>query len=444
MTPAADLARPWGDRLRTWREEIKGWTREEFIEEATAAGFRMKEPREVKLNPRLVQKWESGEVRRPQGVYRRILAHMGAPLPAMANRSEPVLTPGWPVPEPRASDDGGMKRRQFLGATGVATVAAAAAAEPWQRLANALAGSNRPDEATVESLEQQTQSLFDLEERMSAHQVVGEANAHLDRISAILYAIDSEPLRKRLTSQAGASAALAGWLAYDQGAFDIAQRYYNVAEKAAQQAGDAPLAACVYTYRSYLADSQGKPYDGVHFLQSALAMLPPGGQPEMKAWLSARQAETAAVLGERDDALRAFDRAYTSLEFSRDAERPLWTRFFTPTRLDGMAIASYARLGHPEMDSAAQRLLQNITTCETKVEQIALADLAYGYLERGDIERGAEYGQRALDAIRRSNTRVGYDRLAIISRTLAPYRDSRIASSLHDQLAVVLRTQQST
>lgn len=442
MDSTTDLARPWGERLRTWREQIKGWSRAEFIEEVTAAAFRLNEERGHDLTPRLVGRWESNEVKRPQGVYRRILAHMGAPLPAMsATRSAASLPSKWPGAASLTSDDGDMRRRQFLTATGfVGVTAAATATEPWQRLANALAGTNRPDAATVAMIEKQTQSLFDLEERMSAHQVVGEANDHLDRISAILYATENESLRNQLTSQAGASAALAGWLAYDQGAFDTAKHYYQVAEQAAHQAGDAPLMACVTTYRSYLADSLGNQQEGARLLRSAIEMLPPGGQPEMKAWLSAREAETAAILGQRDEALRAFDRAYTAQEFSRQAEQPLWTKFFTPTRLDGMAIASYARLNHTEMEAAAQRLLQSIDTCSTKVEQIALADLSYGYLELGDIERGAEYGQSALNAIRRSNTRVGYDRLAIINRALMPYRNSRIAAGFHDQITETLRT----
>ncbi len=57
------------------------------------------------------------------------------------------------------------------------------------------------------------------------------------------------------------------------------------------------------------------------------------------------------------------------------------------------------------------------------------------YFECGDIEPGAELGQTAPDDIARSDTRVGYDRLAVIARALAPYRHSRAASGLQDQLA---------
>ena len=91
------------------------------------------------------------------------------------------------------------------------------------------------------------------------------------------------------------------------------------------------------------------------------------------------------------------------------------------------------------MDSVADRLFQAAVSCDTKVGTIALADLSYAYLERGDVERGAELGQRSLDAIAQSGTRVGYERLAVIDRALTPYRTSRAASGLRDQLSETLR-----
>lgn len=433
MHPTAGLERPWGQRLRTWREEIKGWSREEFVDQVVAAAFRTNEARGQTLGPRLVARWESGAVQRPQGVYRRILAHMGAPLPA--TQSATLLPSKRPGSTALDVDDGDVDRRHFLRASGIAAITtAAAASEPWQRLASALAGTNRPDVHTVAAAEQQTLALFDSEERIPAAQLVTDVNGHLDQISTLLAGADDEALRARLVSQAGASAALAGWLAFDLGSSEHATRYYDLAEQAARQVNDVQLVACLYAYRSYLADTHGDHLASAQFIQAGLDALPQRGEPEMKAWLGARLAETAVSLGQRDDALRYFDRAYTTNEFARTVERPIWTRFFTPTRLDGMAIAGYARLNHADMETAADSLRQGITTCETKVEQIALADLAYAYLERGDVEQGATYGQRALDVISRSNTRVGYERLTTISQALAPYRDSRVANGFASQL----------
>lgn len=71
--------RPWGERLRTWRKDVKHWSRAEFRDEVEAAAYRLGENRGQKLAERLIGRWETGDVLRPQGVYCRILAHLGAP-----------------------------------------------------------------------------------------------------------------------------------------------------------------------------------------------------------------------------------------------------------------------------------------------------------------------------------------------------------------------------
>lgn len=439
MSLPDDLARPWGERLRTWREEIKGWSQEEFVNQVIAASYKMNEERGHDLGLRLVRRWERGETQRPQGVYRRILAHMGAPLPQVGARSALLLPSSASAAFDKHED---VDRRDLLkvGAAAAAAAGISVASEPWQRLEAALTGTHRPDFHVVEALELRTRTLFDLEENAPSQVVVDEVGAHLDAITNLLTATEDAQLRMRLIEQAGTAAALAGWLEFDRGSRETARRYYAVAERAAGQAGHSPLTACIRTYHSYLAEAEGSPAEAARYLQEALDALPRGRQPMMRAWLNARQAEEFAALGDRDNALRAFDRAYMAHDLgSAASEQPMWTRFFTATRLDGMAVAGYARLDHHHMEASAARLLGEVGDCRTKVEQIALADLAYAYLERGDVDRGAELAQRALTAINKSHTRVGYDRLAVVSRALAPYGSSRAAAGLREQLATAFR-----
>lgn len=449
MTDGDDLTRPWGERLRWWRAEVRRWSPSEFCERAEAAGHHINEPKWSKLNEKQLWRWETGETKCPHYRYRRILAAMGAPLPLPERRRSDVRLTSRCHPETASQrstveEDEGVDRRNFLRATstavtaGTAAVGAGVLAEPWHRLEEVLAGSMKPDDETVSAIERGTRDLYAAEEHRQSAEVVGDASAHLDRISNLIARSDDESLQARLIAQAGTSAALAGWLAYDQGAFEVASKYYSVAERAAVSVGDAPLIACVRAYRSYLADALGSPRDASRCLQEAIEGLPRGKHPVMHAWLSARQAEEFISLGQNDEALREFDRAFTAHEFA-GAERLIWTSFFVPARLDGMAVAGYARMAHPDMDSVAARLLHTVGDRNTKVDSIVLADLSYAYLERGDVEQGAELGQQALDSIVQMETRVGYERLTVIDRALAPYREARAASGLRDQLAETLR-----
>ena len=78
----ADDAEPWGFQLRRWREDVMRWTQQDLVDQIVKRAFETKEDRGTRLDARLVGRWENGAVGRPQPVYRRLLAHLGAPLPA--------------------------------------------------------------------------------------------------------------------------------------------------------------------------------------------------------------------------------------------------------------------------------------------------------------------------------------------------------------------------
>lgn len=96
-----DPSRSWGERLRVWREEVKGWSRQELVENAVATAFRNKEDDADRLDVSRVKRWETGKTRNPQARYRRILAHMGAPLPPLPARCT-LRTPPESPPETSA------------------------------------------------------------------------------------------------------------------------------------------------------------------------------------------------------------------------------------------------------------------------------------------------------------------------------------------------------
>lgn len=438
-TGGAEFTRPWGERLRSWRQSIP-WSQEELVEQIVAQAYRAKEDRGTELGVRLLRKWESGAIGSPQAVYLRLLAQLGAPLPMPApeERGSDLILPS--SVGAGSSNDEHVERRDFLqlgSATALGATGIGGLGDALQRLERALAGGTKPDETLVAGLEQHTLALFDAEEHRPSSAVIQDTLSHLDNITGLLGQAEGERLTQRLTAQAGTAAALAGWLAFDLGDYDTAQRYYCTASDVASRANESLLLACVYTYRSYLSEARGRGRESEQWLSQAQPLLPRGQQATMHSWIAARQAEIAIALGEPDSALRALDRAYLVQEFApADPDpAPPWTGFFTGNRLDGMAVAGYARANHPdEMDTVAQRMLGEIGSGETKVQQIALADLAYSYLERGEVERGAQLAQRALTAISESRTRVGYERLNVVTHALTPYRGSRTVADLEYQL----------
>ncbi|MGH3565892.1 MAG: hypothetical protein ACRDRH_07630 [Pseudonocardia sp.] len=99
---AGDSVLPWGEQLRRWREDVKLWSQQELVDQLVRLAFETKEDRGTRLDVRLIGKWETGAVRRPQSVYRRLLAGLGAPIPAGSASAQPATMP---VPQPAGNDD---------------------------------------------------------------------------------------------------------------------------------------------------------------------------------------------------------------------------------------------------------------------------------------------------------------------------------------------------
>lgn len=76
-----------------------------------------------------------------------------------------------------------MKRRTLLGG---AVVGAAAAAEPWERLGHALSGGRKIDGDAAATLVERLGDLHTKERQLTARQLQGEVEAHLDALTAAL------------------------------------------------------------------------------------------------------------------------------------------------------------------------------------------------------------------------------------------------------------------
>ncbi len=67
---------PWGLRLRRWRDDTMHWSQQDLVDQVVRLAFQTKEERGTQLDVRLVNRWESGAVRRPQAIYRRLLGQL--------------------------------------------------------------------------------------------------------------------------------------------------------------------------------------------------------------------------------------------------------------------------------------------------------------------------------------------------------------------------------
>lgn len=374
-------------------------SQDEFAARVRQAGRRLGEPNDC--SKRLVQRWESGEHATCRPVYQRALQEAtGRPFEELGfapDQSPPV------------------DRRSFVAAGALAT-SGVALAEPFDRLRRALQFPARLDATAVDLLEEATADHFTQEEQMPARLLARHVGAHVDLLSLLL-AGSTERHRARLAVLAGECAALAGWLAYDTGDLSGARGYWQTAIDAARHAGDGPLLACVLTYLSYLTSSQGDPAEAFRLLSAAGGHVRSPQHAAARSWIAARGAEEAAALGD-PSALVSLERAMTAFDYAQsDTGRP-WVKFFDNARLGSMAVATYARLGHPQVEGATRAVMGSLAANDHKTRAVILADVATGHMAHGDLDAGCELAARALEATLSGEAVLGRERLTALRPVL--------------------------
>jgi transcriptional regulator with XRE-family HTH domain len=257
-----------------------------------------------------------------------------------------------------------MRRRAFMGA------ALGVAAEPWGRLAAALDGAP-VDAAAAHDVDQRTMAMFEAETQLPARQLYAGLGAHLDHITALLPTSGTH--RGQLLIAAGETAALAGWMAYDMG--DLAT-----------------VQALVLAYTSYAVDD---PTTARSMLRAAQQQLRTPGCATARAWVSAREAEESAAIGDREGALRAVERAQAVYDYAQPDGEQAWVRFFSRARLDSMTVAAYARLDHPDLADVAAAALAALHEGDQKTRAVILGREALAVT----LEAEATLGRQRLSAL---------------------------------------------
>lgn len=290
-----------------------------------------------------------------------------------------------------------VKRRTLIGG---AVLGAAAAAEPWGRLAHALGRGSKIDSVAADALINRAAALHVSENHLTAHLLQGRVEAHLDAITAVLPQAGEN--KRALTIAAGETAALAGWVAWDLGEYEKARAYYEVTTDCAEEAGHPPLRALALAYASYGATT---PEKAVNLLARAARDVRGHGNATAAAWIHGRYAEEAANSGDNTGALRALDRARVVYDFADHANEQPWVGFMTPYRLDSLSLSVYGQLGHKELTETADTAVSRLGEDLPDSGVVVLGDLASALLRGGDREQGVYVARQfATAAVARPNT----------------------------------------
>ncbi|SNQ50760.1 conserved hypothetical protein [Frankia canadensis] len=465
-------------RLRLSREE-RGWSQERLATEIRRFSV-IHEGREAGVTGNMICKWEKGD-KKPSLRYQRLLRALfgrssvelgfvddealppgGAAMhpgmgrgmaPAAAGGERPTgreVTPGSTLvlhADSAVIDPNGIpvERRDVLrllaAAGGVAVVPMTAGADcpPWERLSAALRRRATVTPELAEELGQRTAGLYGLEERVPARVLMQRVTEHLGRITQLLESTGRSPVRRSLTSTAGETAALAGWLAFDMNDLPATVAYYRVAIEAARDADDHGLWACVLGYESYQTASQGRHDQACALLGEAQRRAAGGSTVMTRAWLAAREAEEQAARGEGRAALAALDRAQDAFERGENDGGRVWTQFFDRGRLDGLKVTTYTRLRRPAAAyAAATEALRASGPGATKKRSLLMSDIAEVHIQRREIEAACHFAAESLAIVAQTDFSLGLSRIRRTREHLRPWQHTAAVRDLDDQLRALV------
>jgi transcriptional regulator with XRE-family HTH domain len=126
--------------------------------------------------------------------------------------------------------------------------------------------------------------------------VVGQLNAVTETLN------EPRPAQVRtwLFGIAAELAQLSGWMAYDQGSYGLAQRYYVLALHACREAGTPELGAKVVGDMTQLSTALGNYEDSLNLVHTALYSLPRSNSTLVRSELLGLEARAYAQLGSRE------------------------------------------------------------------------------------------------------------------------------------------------
>jgi hypothetical protein len=217
---------------------------------------------------------------------------------------------------------------------------------------------------------------------------------------------------------------LAGWVLDDAGRHEHAIPYYVVGARAAECAGDVPLAADLLSTLSYSRANAGHTTDAVLLARSAAITGESHAPPVARALLWDRAAWAHAKNGDTDLSLRALEAAEEAFACAHEDERPTWAYWLDPRELAVMAGRCLTELDQP--DRAEPLLLDALAGYDaTHVREVALyrSWLGEAYAKAGDVERGCAETMRVLDAVEGVNSARVEGRVVVLRRALRPYAD---------------------
>ncbi|MER5257841.1 MULTISPECIES: MFS transporter [unclassified Streptomyces] len=241
----------------------------------------------------------------------------------------------------------------------------------------------------------------------------------------------------------GASAELtrlAGWMAFDTGQQEAAQRYYIQALRLARAAADVPLGGYVLASMSLQATYRGFGDEGVDLAQAALERNRGLATARTMSFFRLVEARAHARASDAQAAGAALRAAEGWLERARDGDNdPSWLGFYGYDRFAADAAECYRDLKAPrQVRRFTEQALSRPTEEFVRSHGLRLVVSAVAELESGNLDAACEQGTRALEVAGRISSARTTEYVKDLLHRLEPYGDEPRVVELRERARPLL------
>ncbi|RSS36661.1 MFS transporter [Streptomyces sp. WAC08241] len=233
---------------------------------------------------------------------------------------------------------------------------------------------------------------------------------------------------------------LAGWMAFDTGQQEAAQRYYIQALRLARAAADVPLGGYVLASMSLQATYRGFADEGVDLAQAALERNRGLATARTMSFFRLVEARAHAKAGDGTAAAAALKSAEGWLERSRAGDSdPTWLGFYSYDRFCADAAECYRDLRMPrEVRRFTEQALSRPTEEFVRSHGLRLVVSAVAELESGNLDAACAAGTRAVEVAGRISSARTTEYVRDLLHRLEPYGDEPRVMELRERARPLL------
>ncbi|CAM5460083.1 MFS transporter [Streptomyces pilosus] len=252
----------------------------------------------------------------------------------------------------------------------------------------------------------------------------------------------SDDVGRSLFGAAAELTRLAGWMAFDTGQQEAAQRYYIQALRLARAAADVPLGGYVLASMSLQATYRGFGDEGVDLAQAALERNRGLATARTLSFFRLVEARAHARAGDAQAAGAALKSAESWLERSRPGDSdPVWLGFYSYDRFAADAAECYRDLKAPrQVRRFTEQALSRPTEEFVRSHGLRLVVSAVAELESGNLDAACEQGVRAVEVAGRISSARTTEYVRDLLHRLEPYGDEPRVVELRERARPLLMT----